>query len=319
MKKLYFLFLFSGLITGFMSSCSNDEKNDPYLPTPPQVSIENRSGKTSCSPGETIELKAKLDNPLPTIFRWQLESQEVSSDSIYRFTSTVAGHFDIVLTAINKDGTDSDTLSIEVKKADGKFHFSDLKHWTGAGADSSILAIQWITGNDWTNPTDNEVFFLAWGYRWDKANQPSGIDMLKAIVQNDPRLYVALSGSYVIGFGYDGDNDGKIELANSTLHLTQDDFTNGIYETSGSNFDDLHPTNSADYWMGGKNKAYTTYWLGSGEVIPETNDFEYSPTFVSNRRLENLSWDVWTLSSINSSMNNAYPISRLIKAADANK
>ena len=64
MKKYYSLFLFWSLLTGLSTSCSDDNKKDPYLPTPPQVSIGNPSGQTTCLPGETIELKAILNNPL---------------------------------------------------------------------------------------------------------------------------------------------------------------------------------------------------------------------------------------------------------------
>ena len=66
MKKYYSLFLFWSLLTGLSTSCSDDNKKDPYLPTPPQVSIGNPSGQTTCLPGETIELKAILNNPLQT-------------------------------------------------------------------------------------------------------------------------------------------------------------------------------------------------------------------------------------------------------------
>ncbi len=46
MKKiLFFLFLFWSSLTGLSTSCSDDNKKDPYLPTPPQVSIGNRVGK----------------------------------------------------------------------------------------------------------------------------------------------------------------------------------------------------------------------------------------------------------------------------------
>ena len=38
MKKYYSLFLFWSLLTGLSTSCSDDNKKDPYLPTPPQVS-----------------------------------------------------------------------------------------------------------------------------------------------------------------------------------------------------------------------------------------------------------------------------------------
>jgi len=78
MKKYYSLFLFWSLLTGLSTSCSDDNKKDPYLPTPPQVSIGNPSGQTTCLPGETIELKAILNNPLQTTFQWQLNKKTVT-------------------------------------------------------------------------------------------------------------------------------------------------------------------------------------------------------------------------------------------------
>ena len=114
MKKYYSLFLFWSLLTGLSTSCSDDNKKDPYLPTPPQVSIGNPSGQTTCLPGETIELKAILNNPLQTTFQWQLNKKTVSTDSIYRFTSQDPGSFEIILTATNQDGKDSDTLFLKV-------------------------------------------------------------------------------------------------------------------------------------------------------------------------------------------------------------
>lgn len=318
MKKFYFIFLLSGLMIGLSTSCSDDDdQKDPYIPTPPQVFIENLSGQTTCLPGETIELKAKQTNPLPTTFQWQLDKKTVSTDSIYRFTPEVPGSFEVILTATNKDGKDSDTLSLEV--TGNRFSISDLKHWTGDGDNSSVFAIQWVTGDNLSTPKDEDVFFIAWGYHWNNAERPKGIDILKAIARNDPRLFVAISGNYIKGFGYDGNNDGKIELRSSTSHLTQDDFTDGFYELSDDDSNDLKPVDSGDYWMG-SGKAYTTYWIGSGNRIPTSTEFEYSQAFVTNRQLENLSWDVWTLSPIDfTSMVNVSPIPRLIKAAEVNQ
>ena len=240
MKKYYSLFLFWSLLTGLSTSCSDDNKKDPYLPTPPQVSIGNPSGQTTCLPGETIELKAILNNPLQTTFQWQLNKKTVSTDSIYRFTSQDPGSFEIILTATNQDGKDSDTLFLKVNG--NRFAISDLKNWTGNGENTSVFAIQWVTGEHLQEPADQEVFFIAWGYRWNKTETFTGIDMLKAIAKNDPRLYVALSGNYIKGFGYDGNNDGKIELKSSTLHLTQADFTNGLYELYEYDSDELKPS-----------------------------------------------------------------------------
>lgn len=315
MKKYWFILLLVELFIGVLTSCNDDD--DKYIPTPPVVSIENVSGVVSCLPGETIELKAKLDNPLVTTFVWNLDGEEVSTDSIYRFTSTELGTFKIVLTATNVDGTDSDSLTIKVD--DGLFRFSSIKNWTGEGENCSALAIQWITGDNMLEPADDEVFFIAWGYRWKEEENPLGIDMLKAIAKNDPRLYVAVSGSYIVGLGYDGNDDGKFEVRNGSLTITQDDFIDGFYEIAG-NIDGMKPVNSSDYWMGGLYESYATYWLGDGDVIPDAEEFEYSSLFVFNRHLENLSWDAWTLSPIDyEEMRNTLPIPRLIQAAEANK
>lgn len=132
-------------------------------------------------------------------------------------------------------------------------------------------------------------------------------------------LYVAVSGSYIVGLGYDGNDDGKFEVKNESLTITQDDFIDGFYEIDGD-IDGMKPVNSSDYWMGGLYESYATYWLGDGDVIPDAEEFEYSSLFVFNRHLENLSWDVWTLSPIDYvEMVNTLPIPRLIQAADANK
>lgn len=316
MKKSWLIFWISGLMAGALVACSSGGTEDPSIPAPPEVSIVNRSEITTCLPGDTISLEAKLDNPPPTSLKWQVDKQEVSTGPAYRFTSPVAGTFEIVLTATNKDGAGADTLLLEVTGE--RFRVSDIRHWAGEGENSSVLAIQWVSGENLLEPADEEVFFIAWGYRWDSVDKPTGADMLRDIAKHDPRLYVALSGDYVAGFGYDGDNDGRIELQSSALHLSQEDFIDGVYEIARGDFDGLKPVASGDYWIGGTQEAYTSYWIGVGEVIPLAGDFEYSQAFMTSRRLENLSWDVWTLSPIHTSLTNTYPIPHLIKAAEAN-
>ena len=313
MKRFYSIFLLLGVFIGGLISCNEDEK---YIPTPPSISIENISGVVACLPGETIELKAKLDNPLETSLVWEQNGEKVSTDSIYCFTSTKEGFFKIILTATNVDGTDSDSLTIKVDSS--LFRFSSLKNWTGEGENYSALAIQWVTGNSMLEPADDEVFFIAWGYRWKEEETPTGLDMLKAIAKNDPRLLVVISGSYIVGLGYDGNNDGKFEVKNSSLTITQADFTDGFYEVNG-NIDGMKSVDSSDYWMGGLSEAYASYWLGRGDVIPDADEFEYSQMFVAGRFLENLSWDIWTFSPVNSEMVNTPPIPRLIQAAEANE
>ena len=199
---------------------------------------------------------------------------------------------------------------------------SDIQNWTGTGSNSSVLAIQWVTATDIEHPADNEIHFLAWGYKWDNP-APKGINMITAIAQKDPRLYVVLAsewgGIVIKGFAYDGDNDGKICIRNgSSTVLTQDNFTNGVYMASSSqSFDGLTTSDPEDLWMGGWMEAYATYWLGSeGVNIPSS--FTYSNDLVSGRTLANNSWDAWTFSTINSAEVNVDPKPNLMKAAPNN-
>lgn len=199
---------------------------------------------------------------------------------------------------------------------------SDIQNWTGTGSNSSVLAIQWVTAKDIEHPTNDEIHFLAWGYRWNNP-APKGIDMVEAIVQKDPRLFVVLAeqwgGTVIKGFAYDGNNDGKICISSATgTVLTQDDFINGIYDAeSTESFDGLTTTDPNDLWIGGWMDAYATYWLGTnGTNVPTS--FEYSSVLVSGRSLENNSWDAWTFSSINSGHVNVDPKPALMKAAPNN-
>ena len=199
---------------------------------------------------------------------------------------------------------------------DTLFTLSRIKNWTGNGANRSVLGIQWVTGDDLLNPEDKDVHFLTWGYRWEVGTKQTGMDMLKAIAKNDPRLFVVLTGDNLAGLGYDADGDGKFQVRtrNNEILFSQDDFEDGIYQIL-VDADDI-TAEGEDYWLGGKLKSYATYWLGKGNVIPVENNFSYSNFLLVNRELEDYSWDVWTCSPFdNVGMKNKRPISRLVQAA----
>lgn len=321
MKKFYVALLCIGMVLGLLSSCNDDEK---YTPTPPEVKIENISGITTCLTGDIIELKASVKSILPITLKWEVNGVETSKDSVYSFSSEEAGTYKIALTGTNNDGISADTLVVTVDKISTPVAVSsinDIVNWTGEGDQRAVMAIQWVTSDDIEAPTDEDIHFLAWGYRWNSTESKTGLDMIEAIAKQDPRLYVIIEKegwTSIKGFGYDGNNDGKIKVTNGKVTLTQDDFVDGIYYYSkGQDVDDMQPEDSEDFWMGGWNNAYASYYVyDDSENTPDS--FVYAPTFVNLRTLSNNSWDAWTLSSINTEQNNVDPRPDLLKTAPEN-
>lgn len=323
MKRSYLFVLFFVLLGWGVCSCGSagesGEEGTEVPVTAPHVSIQHPEFVESCLPGRKVELWAQLQPPTRADFRWSVNGEEVSTDSVYEFSSTAEGRFLIRLEAGNEAGESSDSLSIRV--VDG-FGFADIEHWTGEGDCCSALVVQWTTGDDLLHPADEEVFALAWGYRWKEEEHPTGMDMIERIVGNDPRLYVMAASQWggvtIRGFGYDGNRDGKLEIRNETLHLTEADFGEArIYWLSeGEDCDRLVSVEPADYWQGGWYVAYASYWLGEGEAMLSPEAYDYSQVLASGRVLNHLSWDAWTFSPINmETEENIYPIPRLLQAA----
>lgn len=314
MKKYFFLYLLLGIFAGVFSSCSdNDEKDDDIEEPLPSVSIESLSSSVACAPGEYLVFKAHVKDGNANYLFWQVDDGPESRGNVYRFEASKNGSFKIKVTAVNSAGMVSDSVKVEV--TDTLFTLSRIKNWTGNGANRSVLGIQWVTGDDLLNPEDNDVHFLTWGYRWEVGTKQTGMDMLKAIAKNDPRLFVVLTGDNLAGLGYDADGDGKFQVRtrNNEILFSQDYFKDGIYQIP-VDADDI-TAEGEDYWLGGKLKSYATYWLGKGNVIPVENNFSYSNFLLVNRELEDYSWDVWTCSPYNVEMKNKRPISRLVQAA----
>lgn len=311
------IFLLGWVLMFFLRACSDNEASDFILP---QVTIESIDGATACMPGELIHLRAKIDKKIPMYFSWSITGEEVSTDSLYTFSAIEVGNYLVTLKAIYSDGVVTDSLMLSVQEVNANFSIYQIKNWTGNGEQQAALAIQWVKGKQIESPTDEEVLFLAWGYRWPIEHQATSEEMLKAIVKQDARLYVILAeqwnGCLVKGLGYDGNNDGKISIKNGTLNLTEANFKDGIYwQKLGESVDDFELQNDADFWMGGWEVAYATLWIGSGVTIPKSDEFDYSNYAPNLRVLSNNAWDVWTYSTINETERNVFPIPRLLKAA----
>ncbi len=330
-RYLYILSIW--LFAGLWTSCSKEKggEDDPKVTNAPEVSIQNLGMKNTVLPGRSVRLKANIRKGEKVTLRWDVDGREVSKDTILDFSAKEVGTYLLKVTATNELGEASDTASVKVMEG---FKISDIQNWTGKGANESVLAIQWVAPGteDLLHPTDEEVTFLAWGYRWD-GEGATGIDMLKAVAKADGRLYLILArdalGQTVKGIGFDANGDGVLKIESeeyrsghgvqTSLHLSQADFNsdNIYYQKEGESVENVKVLSDGDLWIGGWYTAYATYWLGEGEAILEAEEYEYSNFYASGRLLENQSWDVWTFSPINyETEENILPIPRLLKAAD---
>ena len=336
MKKNLLYALAILIFTGMWSSCSDDNGGgggDDKPLTPPEVSVQNLSLKSAILPERKVRLRANIINTTEAALQWFVDGKEMSKDTIYEFSSAKEGAFKVKVTASNVLGEASDSVNITVM--DG-FKISDVTNWTGEGECRSVLAIQWVSQDvkDLLHPEDGEIFFRAWGYKWKKPEKredtPTGFDLIKAIAKKDPRLFVIVSsdalGFTIKGFGYDGNGDRKIKIKSEDFEyggktyqgitLTEKDFKEGIYvQGEDDNIDDFKLLTEDDYWIGGWHVAYASYWLGYGEAVLESEEYEDSNFYANNRELEDESWDAWTFSPINDAEQNILPLPRLLETA----
>lgn len=183
---------------------------------------------------------------------------------------------------------------------DGEFTFDMIKNWSGEGDARAALVIQW---ND-----DRETNALVFGYRWDSSETKTGIDMIRAVVANNPRLYGLIQatdvggpvsgdvGYTVNGFGWDLDEDEEIALVDSKDGMIYTSET-GLIEhprgiDSGSidyDYDDWVAMDTDDFWGAGWYISYWSYWVKDNEK----DMFSYSGWGASNRVLQDGSWDGW--------------------------
>lgn len=154
----------------------------------------------------------------------------------------------------------------------------DIQYWVGSGANRAAFVIDWNDGK-----TDESI---AWGYRWDGAAK--GIDMLRAIVAADPRLFAHLStssnaGAAVYGFGYDLDGDGDFGVSPALA------FDAGG-QSAGAYVNGRAPTDAADHWREGWTSGYWSYWAKT----PTATNWAFSGGGVSTKTLVNDGWDGWS-------------------------
>ncbi len=163
------------------------------------------------------------------------------------------------------------------------FTFDDIQNWSGEGANKAMMVIQWNV--------DGETNAMAFGYRWD--GTAYGIDMIDAIVTNNPRLYFLTMGgtsygSVIAGFGWDVDGNGDIALILNGNSIEPDE--NGIFTTTSyNNFDNYSAADATDYWGSGWYSSYWSYYTKS----TVTASWSYASTGASGRKLVDGCCDGW--------------------------
>lgn len=171
------------------------------------------------------------------------------------------------------------------KGGDVNFTMDDIKFWVGTGSQKAALVIEWHDGK-----TPDA---LVWGYKWD--GEKYGIDMIRDIVQADPRLtflthMTGPMGYTIGGLGYHIDKSGNQYLIynNDTKNPIYPE--KGIVSTDKYNYDKWTYSDTKDHWCAGWYNGYWSYWVKDNR----TDAWEYSNWGASSRKLVNGSWDGWS-------------------------
>ncbi|MCP9612473.1 DUF5074 domain-containing protein [Coprobacter tertius] len=172
-------------------------------------------------------------------------------------------------------------------QTDLSFTMDKIENWTGKGAKRAALVVQWFI--DKGEKVDTVA--LVWGYRWD--GEATGANMIEAIAKADPRFYIlglpgTQYGMAVGGIGYDADKKGEVALIRNGI--TKVELEQGVFNTSGYDFDDYEAADPNDYFFSGwLSKGFWNYRYRDNE----TKIFENSNIGASSRFLVDGSWDLW--------------------------
>lgn len=169
---------------------------------------------------------------------------------------------------------------------DPLFTMNEIEFWVGEGENRAALVIEWHDGK--------QPDAIVWGYRWD--GEKTGFDMVKAIVQADPRLSIvmgkAFGGLEVIGgIGY------QFAIANPRASVLLDgeklaNNGNGItFVDNAKDFDNYIFSDSKGHWKSGwYTQGYWVYYVKDNRL----DSWSYSQLVYSLRNLVDGCWDGWS-------------------------
>ena len=157
--------------------------------------------------------------------------------------------------------------------------FENIENWTGKGTNRAAVTIQF---ND-----DRETKAITFGYRFE--GQTTGAEMLKAIVENNPRLYALMPRTYtagLYGLGWDANDNNYFGLL---LNGTEQTFVNHIVYDS-NNSDNMTSVEAEDYWQTGwMMNGFWAYFIKDGDAT----EYEMSMVGYGDRVVVDGSMDAW--------------------------
>lgn len=97
---------------------------DVYSQMPPEISLPGASSGFSVLQDSSLVLAPSVTSSLPVTYRWTIDGEAVSSDSVLVFPTGEPGIYQTGLSVENRDGTDGITFTVEVMTA------ADAFSWT---------------------------------------------------------------------------------------------------------------------------------------------------------------------------------------------
>lgn len=161
------------------------------------------------------------------------------------------------------------------------FDFASIDYWVGEGENQSALVIDW-------SPDAEEGRSTAWGYRWSES--ATGLDMLTAVAESDPRLFAKfnLGQSLLFGMGYDELGADPFATSDGTV------FTNGIALSPGAQIGQA--ASAEDQYAEGFGNTTLGFWLyliAADSPFASTTDWQLPNVGIAGRTLTDGSWDAW--------------------------
>ena len=151
---------------------------------------------------------------------------------------------------------------------------ADIVHWAGSGANQAALVIDWADGQA---P-------LAWGFRFDAARAS---DMLRAVVESDPRLHAKVEaysfGHFVHGLGYDRNSNGFSITSGTNFGSTGFVFSGQRQGALASDPQDAYRETDADFLL------TWGLWTATGQNYPGAAWLE-GQVGISDLALSDTSW-----------------------------